>query len=71
MPIYEFKCKDCERKFEVLTSIKQRDEVKCPGCQSPNLESLLSLFSTKVFNEKGGPGACQGCSNNHCSNFPR
>ncbi|MGI6435233.1 MAG: FmdB family zinc ribbon protein [Syntrophomonadaceae bacterium] len=71
MPIYEFKCKDCEHKFEVLTAMGQRDEVRCPGCQSSNLESLLSLFNTTGTGEKSRPEACQGCSNNYCSNFPR
>ncbi|HCF50134.1 MAG TPA: hypothetical protein DER60_07625 [Syntrophomonas sp.] len=71
MPIYEFKCKDCQRNFEVLTTIKKRENVKCPGCQSANIEALLSSFSTQSFGGKGGPGACQGCSNTHCGNFPR
>ena len=32
MPIYEYKCPVCGHKFEVLTSISKRDEVKCEKC---------------------------------------
>ncbi|MGI6468919.1 MAG: FmdB family zinc ribbon protein [Syntrophomonadaceae bacterium] len=71
MPIYEYKCRDCERTFEVLTKMDKRDNVKCPGCQSANIQALFSSFSTKSFADKVGPPACQGCSNTHCSNYPR
>ena len=32
MPIYEYSCKHCGAKFEVLTTIDKRDDVVCKNC---------------------------------------
>ncbi|MFH0814435.1 MAG: zinc ribbon domain-containing protein, partial [Pseudomonadota bacterium] len=46
MPIYEFRCHDCENEFEEL--IFGRDsEVVCSKCQSNNIEKLMSAVSFK------------------------
>jgi len=74
MPIYEFKCRTCESQFEVLTSFKERDKVKCPACQSQEVDALLTTFSTKITpyqDGSSGPGVCQGCCNHQCGNLPR
>lgn len=43
MPIYEYRCKKCNHKFEVLKPIERRDEdEKCPVCSSKETERLLS-----------------------------
>ena len=44
MPLYEFECLDCGNCFEVLI-LRQSEAPVCPGCQSANLERLISLFS--------------------------
>jgi putative FmdB family regulatory protein len=40
MPIYDFKCRGCEHKFEALVLKKTP---ACPKCASADLERLLSL----------------------------
>ncbi|NDB81218.1 MAG: zinc ribbon domain-containing protein [Alphaproteobacteria bacterium] len=38
MPMYSFKCSDCETVFDVLCSISARAEQECPNCKSTNYE---------------------------------
>jgi putative FmdB family regulatory protein len=40
MPIYDFKCRQCEHQFEKLVLKKTP---ACPKCASEDLERLLSL----------------------------
>ena len=67
MPKYSFKCKDCEKKFDVEATIKEREEgsekFNCPKCKSKNTKQVFSLhsFFSKDKNEDGG---C--CCNGKC-----
>ena len=40
MPIYEYRCSDCQREFELL--VRSGDEVICPECGSRQLDKLVS-----------------------------
>lgn len=68
MPIFEFRCRKCKKSFEVL--ILRRDEkVKCPYCESEELDRLLSSFGMKG-EEKGsssGKSICASCTATSCS----
>ncbi|MBN2069884.1 MAG: zinc ribbon domain-containing protein [Candidatus Krumholzibacteriota bacterium] len=44
MPIFEYKCSDCEKEFEELV-ISDRTSVNCPSCGSGRIEKLFSAFS--------------------------
>ena len=53
MPLYEFKCTDCDSRFETLVRESWKTEgVKCPSCDSPKVTRLFSLFS-------GGAGSSE------------
>ena len=63
MPLYEYRCRACDRRFEdfVLGDARPR----CPGCASGNLEKLLSVFAVgaggggaKAFETPAGCGSC-------------
>lgn len=41
MPIYEYRCKVCGHEFECLLR-SSSPAAQCPGCQSPDLEQLIS-----------------------------
>lgn len=42
MPIYEYRCCDCENEFELVSTYHDRDHVKCPKCHSSNIKRLIS-----------------------------
>jgi len=47
MPLYEYQCRACGKKFELLRRIKDADDgLKCPDCQSGKVERQLSTFAT-------------------------
>ncbi len=78
MPIYEYRCQECDRRFEVLTSFAERDRARpCPTCESTRTRVLVSTFasiggegelsSTLPMAPSGGGccgGSC-GCSHNN------
>ena len=46
MPLYEYKCVDCEMRFDALRAIADADaEIACPQCGSENTHRMISLFS--------------------------
>ena len=64
MPIFEYRCKECDKEFETL--ILGRERPHCPSCRSAKLEKLLSTFSAVTGSSRGpgkaeGPGACGTC----------
>lgn len=65
MPIYEYRCKDCETVFETfVSSISDGDKVVCKKCESKNVEKQISTFSSKSSDGLGvaPAGALSGCS---------
>jgi putative FmdB family regulatory protein len=43
MPIYDYKCLDCQEIFEALI-LKNTPAPTCPACKSAKLEQQVSLF---------------------------
>ncbi len=59
MPIYEYECRTCEEKYEMLRDINDSDEgVKCPCCEARAARRLLSVFSTVSSSLECAPGEC-------------
>src|SRR5437879_4705882 len=55
MPIYEYRCDACERRFEELTSFAERDRARaCPSCERTRTRLLVSRFAAI-----GGVGGCE------------
>ncbi|NCS88082.1 MAG: zinc ribbon domain-containing protein [Ignavibacteria bacterium] len=47
MPIFEYRCAECNERFEVLhKSSAKVGEVSCPKCNSTNNKKLLSAFNS-------------------------
>jgi putative FmdB family regulatory protein len=49
MPLFEFTCRQCGRRFEALVTVTRPAE--CPGCGSADLEKLYSAFGTRSTGE--------------------
>ena len=46
MPIYEYRCRDCETVFSVLTlSVSSPVEPVCTSCGGKNADKLVSKFA--------------------------
>ena len=61
MPIYEFECLKCHKKFELRRSIKDKDEdIKCPFCSAPHPKRQFSLFSAGATSSGGSSCASPG-----------
>ena len=66
MPIYEYRCEECDQAFEKLVRAF-RDETTCPDCGSAKVERLLSTFAMSG-GSVGSPskgGGC-GCGRSGC-----
>ncbi len=51
MPAYEYECKDCKKEFTVFLSLKEYEEhpkIKCPECESDNVDKLITGFFAKT-----------------------
>jgi putative FmdB family regulatory protein len=71
VPIYEYACRQCGRRFEELV-FGQAPTPSCPGCQTADVERLLSAAvvgrsgadsapvsaSCGSCGDPRGPGAC-------------
>jgi putative FmdB family regulatory protein len=44
MPVYEFRCHDCQKTFEVVQSVAEHEKgsARCPDCKGTNLERVMS-----------------------------
>jgi len=68
MPLYEFCCENCKKKFEALVRLGQEGSVRCESCGGP----VRKLFST--FGVGGGSSrikssghSCSSCASHSCS----
>ena len=77
MPIFEFKCMDCDQFVELLI-MKKQDEVEmvCSHCGSGNLERILSTTSHTVkgnaassTGDKGASAQTRTCSSGSCTTY--
>ncbi len=62
MPVYEYQCENCNKVFEIIASIKEKDkglEVSCPECKSLKVFQIFRkiniVTSSKVESDDFGP----------------
>jgi putative FmdB family regulatory protein len=51
MPIYEYECKACGHRLEMIQKISDDPLTECPECREPELKKLISAAG---FRLKGG-----------------
>ncbi len=77
MPIFEFKCLECEEFFEILVmNDEEKCEMKCPKCQSEELERVLSSTNYSMTgdgssgnNAAGASANTRTCSSGSCTTY--
>jgi len=59
MPLYDFKCTQCNEEFEVMANISQKQDKKidCPKCGSNDLDTLYKGFNV-LKSKTNAPPAC-------------
>lgn len=46
MPLYEYQCERCGKRFELLRRMSDADRgVECPYCESGEVERQISTFA--------------------------
>lgn len=57
MPMYEYKCNQCQYTFEELRNMKDMDkEIQCPQCASKDTKRQISTFGVGgVMNTSSTP----------------
>jgi putative FmdB family regulatory protein len=74
MPLYEYRCADCEIKFEALRRMSQADSaIACVRCEGTNTSRAISLFAAiskgngGESRSLGGKSGCASCSGASCA----
>lgn len=61
MPIYEYKCSECEKISEVLVRSSESSTVKCEYCESDKVEKVFSVPGSVGVKESAPDfGGCCG-----------
>lgn len=73
MPLYEYYCRTCDKKFEMLRPMSRADEdATCPEGH-PGAGRVLSLFASFTKGDDGtvtsvsGTGGCAACAGGVCT----
>ena len=73
MPIYDYKCNDCGKTYDVFHKVREViDDVVCPSCESKNHTRLLSApnvsmgSSSSSFEPAPSCPAGGGCCGGAC-----
>ncbi|MBI4904429.1 MAG: zinc ribbon domain-containing protein [Acidobacteria bacterium] len=55
MPMYEYRCEACGRKFEMLRRMSDADtNLICPQCESSQVQRQFSMFAAGGCGTGGG-----------------
>lgn len=75
MPIFEYECEQCGKRFEEL--VFGDDVPPCPACGTANTKKLLSCACFAMtggaggdkpsFSAAGSANKCSGCAGGNCS----
>ncbi len=74
MPIYEYSCPECGKRFDARRAMKDADApIACPACGADKSKRGLSLFYAAssgggaLKGAGGGGGGCASCSSTSCA----
>jgi putative FmdB family regulatory protein len=64
MPIYEYRCGDCERSVEVLVRAGHDEDAQCPACHGAQLTREMSVFAARGGDSNGIAEAARALTSN-------
>lgn len=69
MPIYEYSCSQCGKKFDALRTYAQADEpIACKNCGSGETHRAISLFNAQSNGKSiTSSSGCNSCSGGSCT----
>lgn len=72
MPIYEYKCQQCNHRFEqLIMSSSTESVVECPACHGSEVNRLFSTFGfssgSTSRSASGGGASCHSCASKNCA----
>lgn len=63
MPLYEYRCDDCHTTFEkFVRSFSSHGEIRCPECNSEDVNKAFSTFATSGTTTKSSTPAAASCA---------
>jgi putative FmdB family regulatory protein len=67
MPLYEYECRACDKRFDRLTTVAAADDAVCPRCGAVDARRLISVIAGRTGRAEApapvcGEGACGACS---------
>ena len=73
MPIYEYVCQSCQKEFEVIRPMSQKDDaIVCEKCGGDEVKRKLALCYAHSGGSAApgtsGGGGCNSCSGGDCGN---
>ncbi len=66
MPLYEYRCEDCNHEFELRQKFSDEPAKECPECGG----QITKLISNSAFSLKGSGWYAEGYSKNKESKAP-
>ncbi len=70
MPLYEFACKKCGKRFECLVAVGKEKDVVCAECGSADVRKMISGFGIGGGSSRlkaSSSSGCASCSSKSCS----
>ncbi len=62
MPLYEYRCEECDNRFEILQRLGEgADGLTCPSCDAPRLEKMFSTFAAAGTEGSAAESASAAC----------
>jgi putative FmdB family regulatory protein len=74
MPIYEYRCLNCQELFEMLVMKSDEADIRCPKCDGSKAERVMSTTHFAMTAGEGG-NACRPsaqtrtCSSGSCTTY--
>ena len=67
MPVYDYRCTDCETRYDVFHKGKEVPaDVVCPSCGSTNHKKLMSVPVVSMGSSSGADSSGGSCETGGC-----